>query len=138
MSRRRQRRDEFEQREHEEWARFQFVCTGRGTHARRLIHEAMMRREVLADLTLEKVAAMTDGEAEAVLPSEMLRPDPVMHRDEDGAVRRFSHLTWAFRCPLCRRDVPLRDGKMQRRALALMCTGMRDVDISSLDRVTLS
>lgn len=138
MSRRSRARDSYELREAEQWARFRFVCTGRGAHAQRLIHEAMVLRETLNGLTFEQVAAMSDGEADAVLPSEMLRADPVAHRRDDGTIGRFSHMTWTFRCPQCGRTVPLRDGKMQRRALALMLTGVSYVDISSLDRVALS
>lgn len=66
---------------------------------------------------------------------------------QDRAVREVSqrrrqggpvHQTLTFRCTRCGRNIPMREEKFTRRALALIVAGVRQIDVSRLDRVRLT
>lgn len=84
----------------------------------------------VAELMRSWGAPESDLAAEARAVREVLS----RRRGADGPL----HQTYTFRCTRCGRNVAMREEKFKRGALALILSGASSVDVSRLDRVSLT
>lgn len=119
------------------------VCTDRDTHPSRELAVLRRRDEIpeIQESVLRQFEEAGLGKEEAAMLYEWEQADSIGRRSSrrGGYVRlatvaEFSERgpLWRFRCPTCRRDVPMRGDRLLRLLDGLLAAGRVSVDLSYL------